>query len=355
MAEERTEEATGKRKEQARSEGQIPKSQDFNAAIMLGIGLALLFSLAPLIISRLKFVVSFTFNNLHPSQINPKNFSGLMAPYASLTAEILLPFLLILLIAGIVTVRAQVGHLISWKAIKPKFDKLSPMKMVSGLKNTFNIFSPKKLVELAKSFAKLLVIVGFAWNVIENRKDELLSLLGAELTMSFATISDILGEIIINMLIAMLFIGIIDKRYQKYEFDKSIKMTKQEVKDERKNIEGDPKIKAKIKAAQFKFAQQRMMSEIPTADVVVTNPTHYAVALRYDTNKAPAPQVVAKGVDFIAFKIREVAENNNVPIIENPPLARTLHKIVPLEGLVPAELYMTVAEVLAYVYKKNKR
>ena len=133
-----------------------------------------------------------------------------------------------------------------------------------------------------------------------------------------------------------------------------LKMTKQEVKDERKNADGDPKIKAHIKKTQMRFAMQRMMSAVPKADVVVANPTHYAIALSYDISKAPAPQVVAKGVDYVAFKIREIAEANGVPVVENPPLARTLYKIVPLDGMVPAELYVAVAEVLAFVYKTNK-
>ena len=182
-----------------------------------------------------------------------------------------------------------------------------------------------------------------------------MSLLGADLNLSFMVIANILAQIATQVCIAMLIIGIVDRIYQHFKFEKSLKMTKQEVKDERKNIEGDPVIKNKIKSTQMQFARQMMMSKIPQADVVVTNPTHYAVALRYDNSVVPAPQVVAKGVDFLAFKIREIAENNNVPIVENPPLARTLYKIVPLDGVIPSELFVAVAEVLAYVYKKNKR
>ena len=152
----------------------------------------------------------------------------------------------------------------------------------------------------------------------------------------------------------MLIIGFIDKKYQDYEYNKSIKMTKQEVKDEWKNAEGDPLIKSKIKSAQMQFAQQKMMSAIPKSDVVVANPTHYAVAIKYDKTEAPAPKVVAKGVDFMAFKIREVARHNNVPIVENPPLARALYKLVKLDAIIPAELYVAVAEILAFVYNKNK-
>jgi len=153
----------------------------------------------------------------------------------------------------------------------------------------------------------------------------------------------------------MLVIGFIDKKYQDYEYEKSIKMTKQEIKDEMKDTEGDPKIKAKIRRIQMKIARQRMMSKVATADVVVTNPTHYAVALQYDRSKSPAPKVVAKGVDFVAFKIKEIAQNNKIPIIENPPLARALYKLVPIDGIIPSDMFVAVAEVLAYVYNKDKK
>ena len=156
------------------------------------------------------------------------------------------------------------------------------------------------------------------------------------------------------MCIAMIILGIFDKKYQAYEYNKSLKMTKQDLKDEMKDTEGDPKIKSKVRAIQMQMAQQRMMAEIPNADVVVTNPTHFAVAIKYDKINSPAPIVVAKGVDFIAFKIREVAMNNNVPIVENRPLARALYKLVPVDGIIPSDMFVAVAEVLAYVYNQKK-
>ena len=153
------------------------------------------------------------------------------------------------------------------------------------------------------------------------------------------------------MCLAMLILGFIDKKYQQYEYEKSIKMTKQEVKDEQKDIEGDPKIKAKIKSIQMQMARQRMMSSVPQSDVVVTNPTHYAVAIKYDKTQAPAPIVTAKGVDYLAFQIREIAKEHNVPIVENRPVARALYNNVPLDGMIPSDLYVAVSEILAYVYR----
>ena len=152
----------------------------------------------------------------------------------------------------------------------------------------------------------------------------------------------------------MLILGYLDRKYQVYEYEKSIKMTKQEVKDEYKDTEGDPKIKARIKSIQMQMARQRMMSAVPQADVVVTNPTHYAVAIQYDKSKAPAPMVIAKGVDYLAFQIRDIAKNHNVPIVENRPVARALYNTVPVDGVIPSDLYVAVAEILAYVYN-NKR
>ena len=159
---------------------------------------------------------------------------------------------------------------------------------------------------------------------------------------------------IINMCLAMLILGYLDKKYQTYEYEKSIKMTKQEVKDEYKDTEGDPKIKARIKSIQMQMARQRMMSAVPQADVVVTNPTHYAVAIQYDKSKAPAPMVVAKGVDYLAFQIRDIAKSHNVPIVENRPVARALYNTVPVDGIIPSDLYVAVAEILAYVYNSKK-
>ncbi len=162
-------------------------------------------------------------------------------------------------------------------------------------------------------------------------------------------------ELFATICVILIIIGIIDKKYQDYEYNKSIKMSKQEVKEEMKNIEGDPKIKGRIRSFQMKILQQRMLSKVPTADVVVVNPTHYAVALMYDPKKVPAPVVVAKGVDFVAFKIREVAKNNNIPIVENKPLARSLYKLVEIDNIIPQELYVAVAEILQYVYTQKDK
>ena len=208
---------------------------------------------------------------------------------------------------------------------------------------------------LLKKLNLKLLIVGFTgFCVVKSRLDELYGILGADVQTGFIVIGSILTQMIIDMCIAMIILGIFDRAYQNWEYEKSLKMTKQEVKDEMKDIDGDPKIKARIRAAGMKLLQQKMMSAVPTADVVVTNPTHYAVALKYDKSIAPAPIVVAKGVDFVAFKIREIAENNKVPIVENRAVARALYNLVPIDGIIPSDLYVAVAEILAYVYNSKR-
>ncbi len=351
MADEKTEKATPKRREKAREEGKVSKSQDLNSSITLLFGLLILFVYFPFIFSRFKYIAASLFKSLNPELITRENILGFLMIYLNEIIIILIPIMAIMVIAGIVVNFAQIGPLLSIKAIKPDITKLGPMKIMEGFKKFFNL---KSMVELAKSLAKMVIVGGVGIYIIDKHKLEVISLLGAHPQVGLDVMGKILLELIITICIILLILGIIDKIYQDYEYEKSIKMSKQEIKDERKNAMGDPKIKGHIRRQQMKFASQRMMSAVPSADVVVANPTHYSVAIRYDSSKAPAPQVVAKGVDYVAFKIREIAEANNIPVVENPPLARSLYKIVPLDGMIPAELYVAVAEVLAFVYRTNK-
>lgn len=351
MSDERTEKATPKRKLKARNDGQVSKSQDLNSAVTLMLGLSILFIYLPFIFSRFKITTINLLSNLNPNLITRSNLFGFLSEYMSVIFIILIPIMTVMVIAGIAVNYFQIGFLFSMKAIKPDFSKLGPKKILMGFKKFFEL---KSLVEFIKSIIKLFIIGAIGYFTINKHKIEILSLIGGSPDVSLIVLGKVMLELIMQICIVLLILGIIDKKYQDYEYAKSLKMTKQEIKDEHKNAEGDPKIKGQIKKTQMKFAMQRMMSAVPAADVVIANPTHYSIALSYDTSKAPAPQVVAKGVDYVAFKIREIAEANNIPIVENPPLARTLYKIVPLEGMVPAELYVAVAEVLAFVFRTNK-
>lgn len=353
-AAERSEEATGRRKSKEREKGNIPKSQDLDSAIMLTVGMCILFVLAPYLLQTIQTLLTETFIHLNPKEISSDDIFLILMPFAKALANILLPFLIPLMFAGLLIIRMLVGHVFATEKIKFDLSNISPSKAWGNAKKMFNPAEPKNLVEFAKSLIKLLIVFFCGYTVISSRKDELFGLFGASVPNAFATIGSIMSQMIINMCLAMLVVGFLDKKYQDYEYAKSIKMTKQEVKDEAKDTEGDPKIKAKIRSMQMKIARNKMISKVAKADVVVTNPTHYAVALEYNKLKNAAPVVVAKGVDFVAFKIREVAQNNKVPIVENPPLARALYKLVPIDGIIPSDMFVTVAEVLAYVYNKNK-
>ena len=351
----RTEEATPRRRSKEREKGNVAKSKDLMYSITFTIAIVMLGVLSGWIMNRMKVALYYSFTNLNPKSIDINEFMGLLAPYVKLMAQALLPFMCTIFILTAVSIRLQIGQIFALDKIKPKFDNISPKKWIDGLKKLLNPFEPNKLVELVKSILKVVIVGACGYSVVHSRLDELYALLGADPTVVFGVIGSILAQMFLNMCLAMLVIGFLDLKFQTYQFEKSIKMTKQEVKDEYKDTEGDPKIKSKIRAMGQQLLQQKMMSSVPTADVVVTNPTHYAVALKYDRSVKPAPYVVAKGVDFVAFKIREIAQNNNIPIVENRLVARTLYKLVEINDIIPSEMFQAVAEILAYVYNKGKR
>ena len=262
---------------------------------------------------------------------------------------ILLPILLIGFAVAFISDLFQVKWRPTTKPLQPKFSKLNPL---NGFKK---IFSAQSLVELVKSIAKILLIALVSYSYIKDKG----ALLYALYDMSMMQAVNLIGETVIDLGIRISAIYMIiagaDFMYQKYKFKNDMKMTKQEVKEEYKNAEGDPEIKGKIKARMREASQRRMMQAIPKADVVITNPTHYAVAIQYDTEVAPAPIVVAKGSDYLAQKIKEIARENNIEIVEDKPLARMLYANVDVDKQIPTELYQAVAEVLAMVYHAQGR
>lgn len=352
---EKTEEATPKRREKERERGNIAKSQDFTSSLMLTLSVGLLFSLGNGMLENLKTILREAFNSISPDSISESDFIGIIGPYFQSYVKITALFFSMLTIGAVLILRFQTGALFAKEALKPNFKKLAPSALLKNLGNKINFFKPKQMVELIKSILKTLVVALVGLNVIIKRKNDLFGLIGAAPDVGFTVIGSVVFELFATICVILIIIGIIDKKYQDWEYNKSIKMSKQEVKDEFKNIEGDPKVKGKIRSMQIKIIQQKMMSQVPQADVVVVNPTHFAVALMYDPTKTPAPMVLAKGVDFVAFKIREIAKNNGIPIVENKPLARSLYKLVEVNDIIPQELYVAVAEILQYVYtQKNK-
>ncbi len=353
-AAEKTEEATSRRRTKERERGNVAKSKDMESALVMIAGIALLAVFSKHIYSNMLSMLHDTFCNLNPNNIDTSSIVGLLYPYFKYLGIIVLPFFALLVIIAILIIRMDVGHVFALEKVKIDLNNLSPRRMLQNAKRVFNPFQPRSMVEFAKSILKLVIVAACGYSAVNSRKGDLLGLVGLPTPDALSIIGSILVNMIINMCLAMLVLGYLDKKYQTYEYEKSIKMTKQEVKDEHKDTEGDPKIKARIKSIQMQMARQRMMSAVPQADVVVTNPTHYAVAIQYDKNKAPAPMVVAKGVDYLAFQIRDIAKSNNVPIVENRPVARALYNSVPVDGIIPSDLYVAVAEILAYVYNSKR-
>ncbi len=353
-AAEKTEEATTRRRTKERERGNVSKSKDMESAMVMVGGIALLGVFSKHMYSTMMSMMQDTFSNLNPNSLDTSSIVGLLYPYFRYLGIIVLPFLIFLAILAIVVIRMDVGHVFALQKAKFDLQNLSPKKMLENAKRVFNPFQPRSMVEFVKSILKIVIVGACGYSAINSRKGDLLGLVGLDIPIALNIIGSILVNMIINMCLAMLILGYLDKKYQNYEYEKSIKMTKQEVKDEHKDTEGDPKIKARIRSIQMQMARQRMMASVPQADVVVTNPTHYAVAIQYDKTKAPAPIVVAKGVDYLAFQIREIAKSNNVPIVENRPVARALYNSVPIDGIIPSDLYVAVAEILAYVYNSKR-
>jgi flagellar biosynthetic protein FlhB len=251
---------------------------------------------------------------------------------------------LVALLAALIVNYAQVGILFTMETLKIKGDRINPL---SGFKR---IFSLRSAVELVKSIIKILIVGWVAYSYLKSKTDDVLKLIDTDLMDVLFFIGDAAFTVALRICMAMIILGFADYLYQRFDYEKSLKMTKQEVKEEYKQMEGNPEIKSKIKQKQRQISLKRMMQDIPKADVVITNPTHFAVALKYDAEKAAAPIVVAKGQDYIALRIKQIAAENRVQIVENKPLARTLYSTVDIGQAIPPDLYQAVAEILAFVY-----
>lgn len=352
---EKTEAATAKKIDDARKEGQVAKSKELSNGISL---LALFFTL--------KIFLSFVGNKLVEnfqiiftrftdivgsgnSNFNTKMMHWIMNEMIIRILIILLPFLAIAVIVAFSTDLFQVKWKITSKPLEPKLDKMDPVK---GFKR---IFSMRSIVELIKSTAIIGVMIWIVYDTLKDQMMTMYSLYHMSLFSAIGYIGELVLDLGMNISIAMCFIGLADYIYQKFKFKKDLMMSKQEIKDEYKNSEGDPQVKGQIKRKMQQASQRRMMQSIPQADVVITNPTHFAIAIKYDAKSSSAPIVLAKGQDFLAAKIKEAAKENKIEIVENKPLARMLYANVEIGEEIPAELYQAVAEVLAYVYSlKNK-
>lgn len=352
---EKTEEPTAKKLSDARKDGKVAKSRELNNAV----GLFVLFGVLQVTISSLseRMLGLFkTFYNIIPDYITENSSAISSAAVARLFQEavidafwMVLPFFAVGFFAMAALDLYQVKWKVTAKPLKPKLSKFNP---INGFKR---IFSKNSLVELVKSIAKIILIAWISYGAVQDNERNLLFLCDMPILQAIMLIGSIIISTGFKISAVMLILGIADYIYQKWKFKEDMKMTKQEVKDEYKNAEGDPQIKGKQRARMREASQRRMMQAVPQADVVITNPTHLAVALKYDADEAQAPVVLAKGADYLAQQIKEKAKEANVEIIENKPLARMLYANVEIGEEIPPELYQTVAEILAAVYRlKNK-
>ncbi|MCR4892318.1 MAG: flagellar biosynthesis protein FlhB [Lachnospiraceae bacterium] len=347
---EKTEEPTQKKLDDARKEGQVAKSMELNNAISLITVFLLLRIMGTYIgqnfLDLFHYIYSVIpdYTVLTNGVITIHDYTVLLNTAIYKLAMSLLPVLAVSLVVGLVVNIAQVKWKPTRKPLAPKLNKLSPLK---GMKR---LFSKEKLMELFKSLLKIGLIAYVAYTTLADKLGFILLLRDFSLQGGISLVLDTVLDLGLRISLVYLVLGILDYLYNRRKFHEDMKMTKQEVKDEYKNSEGDPQIKGKIRQRMMEASRRRMMQSVPQADVVITNPTHFAVALKYDPDLADAPILTAKGQDFLAKKIRETAEESGVEIVENKPLARMLYANVDLDSIIPPELYQAVAEVLAFVY-----
>lgn len=350
MADEKTEKATPQRKREERKKGNVFKSADLVTVFSLLVSFYSLKLLSPLI------------NNTVQSLI--KNYFALAAVKKAITdadtriyfidgcrvmAMTAVPLLLISGLVAIIITMAQTRMLVSAESIKFKFSHINP---ISGIKRMFSL---RSVVELIKAFAKITILLYIVYKKLVEYLPRFQRLVDMEVTQALSVFSEFIMSIVLTCGVIFLFLAILDYVYQWWEYEKNLRMSKQEIKEEYKHTEGDPQVKGKIKERQRKQAMSRMMQSVPQADVVIRNPTHFAIAIKYDSTKNRAPVVLAKGADLVAQRIVKIAEENNIMTLENKPLARGLFEAVEVGFEIPEQFYQPVAEVLAFVYSLKEK
>jgi len=345
----KTEKATPRRREKARSEGSVSKSMELNsAAVLIGSSL-LLIAFGSYMMTGLENIMRTIFRHSGSVEFTSGTLQSYLAAGLKTLGLLLAPVLVGIMAVGVAVNVGQVGFRITPKAAYPKLSRLNPMNGFGRL------FSARSLVELGKNLLKLAVIGGVIYLTIAGQFEKLFSLLYLPIGALGSVVGQMLGRVFLMASLSLLAIGLLDFFYNRYEYEKSLKMTKDEVKEESKQTEGDPLVKGKIREIMVKTSMSRMMKKVPEADVVITNPIHLAVALKYDRSKSAALVVVAKGARKVAERIKAVAEEHGIPIVENVPLAQALYKTVEIGREIPVNLYKAVAEVLAYVYRLKKK
>lgn len=345
---EKTEEPTAKRLQDAREKGDIPRSKELSTTILLLAAAAAILLFGANIINDLSLMMSDSF------ELNREELFDTKYMLISFSKAVIDSVFALLIFMGVMIVAAFVGPItlsgwnFSAKSIAPKGSRMNPL---SGIKRMFSL---KSLVELAKAIAKFVVVTGFAIYLLDSVKGQLFDLGKMDVMIAMSEAIELIGWAFLIISLSLILISAVDVPYVLYDSNKKLKMTLQEVKDEMKNTEGKPEVKGRIRQMQREISQRQMMKDVPTADVVITNPTHYSVALKYEDGNSSAPIMVAKGADFVALKIREVAKENDVPILSSPPLARALYFNTEIGEEIPAGLFKAVAQVLAYVFQLKR-
>ncbi len=349
-AHDKTEKATAKRRNEARRQGNVAKSNDLNSAVVLSAGVIGLMFMGPKVVSGVSGSMRTIFAEIaHPgTATSAAGLHSLMQLGLHIMLTTVAPIAGMCVAAGVIANVGQVGMKPTFQSIRPNFKKINPL---AGAKNVFGSRMP---FEGAKALAKVSAVGAVVAMALIPQITHLGASVGTPPAALAKLISSSVMGITVRAVAAYLLIGVIDLVWQRRKHNKSLKMSKQEVKEEFKQTQSPPEVKAAIRRRQMQAARARMMAAIPQADVVVTNPTHFAVALQYDGSH-PAPIVVAKGQDLVAKQIRRIADENNVPIVPDPPLARSLHKSVEIGQMIPAEMFAAVAQVLAFVYKMAGR
>ena len=347
-AADRTEKATPKRKEKALEEGQVALSQEVNSALVLAMAFSLLFVFAPFMGNILNDNARYLFSQSHIFLVdNPLALVDIASANFTVIIKALAPLMGIVMVTGFLANVLQVGWHVNIQSLAFKWSKINP---ISGIKQ---MFAKKAAFELLKNVLKIAIITTMAWWTISG----MLSQVAGSALLSLASVTSlgklVMMKLVYRMVALLTILAALDWSFQKWQHEEDLKLTKQELKEEAKDLEGDPQVKARMRAIQYDLVRRRMMADVPTADVVVTNPTHFAVALKYVAGD-PAPKVVAKGADHVAQKIKALARDSRVPVIENVPLARALHKSVDVGSFIPDELYKAVAEILAYIYRLKR-
>ena len=347
-SQEKTEEPTPRRLQKARDEGQVPRSKELGTTMVLVMGAAGILMFGPFMSERIAAMAKHSFSFDRDTAFDTGMMTSYLDASALEAAVALAPWLVVVLIAAFAGPLLVGGWLFSGKAITPKLDRLNPL---SGLKR---MFSANSLVELFKAWAKVLVVGTVAWLTLMFFFQDAMRIQYESTESAIDHAVTIIIWSVLALCASTALIAIVDVPWQIYSFTKKMRMSMQEIKDEYKETEGKPEVKSKVRQLQREVAQRRMMADVPEADVVITNPTHYSVALRYDAGASAAPVLLAKGSDRVALKIREIAKENNVPQMQAPPLARALFTHTKVGDEIPEGLYVAVAQVLAYIYQMDQ-